>query len=35
MTTTEISKYGANLEDIMNNYFLPQESDAEASNKKF
>jgi hypothetical protein len=34
MTTTKISKYGANLEDPMNSYFLPWESDAGASNSK-
>jgi hypothetical protein len=35
MTTTEISKYGADLEDLMNSYFLPHESDAGASDNKF
>jgi hypothetical protein len=34
MTTTEISKYGADLEDLMNSYFLPWESDAGASDSK-
>jgi hypothetical protein len=35
MTSTEISKYGADLEDLMNSYFLPRESDAGASGSKF
>jgi hypothetical protein len=35
MTKIEISKYGADLEDLMNHYFLPKESDARASDNKF
>jgi hypothetical protein len=34
MTATEISKYGADLEDQMNSYFLPWEFNVGASDSK-
>jgi hypothetical protein len=35
MTTSKISKYGTSVEDLMNNSFLPRESNAGASASNF